>query len=116
MKEPIGAITSVQNPRHLLAKKSPRERVLSISPEVDGHAVLNHHPHAACVGTIEWTNVLEYRRSGSCHRGAFRAALGEASPSKAGRSHSVILSTIAETSRFLMMDSARRVHRSVDEC
>ena len=39
-EQPIGAVDPVEEPRHLLAEKPPREPMVGIAPQLDRHAVL----------------------------------------------------------------------------
>ena len=58
-KQPVGAVDPIQKTGHLLAEKPLREPMIGIAPQLDRHAILDRHQHAARVGAIERADVLD---------------------------------------------------------
>ena len=59
LQQAIGAIDPLEIAGHLLAQETPREAMVGVTAQVDRHAVLDRHEHAARVGAIERADVLD---------------------------------------------------------
>ena len=59
LEQAIGAVDPLEKPSHLLAQEPSREAMVGIAPQLDRHAVLDRHAHAARVGAIERADVLD---------------------------------------------------------
>jgi hypothetical protein len=57
--QPVGAVDPIEISGHLLTQEASRKPVLWVTLELDCHAALNRHPHAACVGAVEWAHIPE---------------------------------------------------------
>ena len=64
LKQPVRAVDPIEIAGHLLAEEPRVKRMIGIAPQLDRHAILNRHPHAARVGTIERADVLDHGQCG----------------------------------------------------
>ena len=76
LEQAIGAIDPLEVPGHLLAKKPAREAMIGVAAQLDRHAVLDRHQHAARVGAVERADVLDHGQCGI----AFRCRHGDSLP------------------------------------
>ena len=59
LHQAIGAINALEVPGHLLAEEPAREAMIGVPAQLDRHAVLDRHDHAARVGAVERADAFD---------------------------------------------------------